>query len=226
MREPKGVKMRKLGGKGGRPSSICCEIYTNMWSVHKYHMPQVCHNLFGILGVCLRPGGIIFAFWCRPQAEPSIPFWEGPAISGNALPRALERLYGDTINFDGIPALERLFLNKSALNILKSWPVATTKPHLAMIHIWLWWDQWCRSFDALILLIRSSIFHSFGPAYHCSNTMQNVFAEILYKRRYMLPPGTPPTSCWIFFKRLPWCSRIMYNKVYKVWWTLSWRKTR
>ena len=39
-------------------------------------MPQVFHNLVGILGVCLRAGGIIFAFWCRPQAEPSIPFWE------------------------------------------------------------------------------------------------------------------------------------------------------
>ena len=163
---------------------------------------------------------IFWSILVQVWADPSIPFWEGPAISGNALPRALERLYGDTINSDGIPALERLFLNKSALNILKSWPVATTKPHLAMIHIWLWWDQWCRSFDALILLIRSSIFHSFGPACHCSNTMQNVFAEILYKRRYMLPPGTPPTSCWIFFKRLPWCSRIMYNKVYKVWWSL------
>ena len=76
-RNLKGGKKAKIGGKGTCSRHPVQYTGKDLYAATYYNNVVVYHNLPGILRICLRPAGTILPIWCWPQAEPSIPFWEG-----------------------------------------------------------------------------------------------------------------------------------------------------
>ena len=59
-RNPKGGKKAKIRGKDTCPRRPAQYTGKNLCAVTHYNTVVVCHNLFGILRICLRPAGTIF----------------------------------------------------------------------------------------------------------------------------------------------------------------------